>query len=108
MTLLRDLSYSFSLLGFLVAVGALSWIGGAVLLWPVASTLVSRFNGAPFSVGDIVCILSGPNRDRTVRVYDIWAERGQVRVELGAIEKVEVTDVFGDWEVCRIQPGSPR
>jgi hypothetical protein len=99
--LLLDLSYSFSLLGFLVTAGALSWLGGAIVLWPIVSWIVSRFNGGPFDVGDVVYILIGPHRDRTVRVYDVWPSRGQIRVELGETERAEVKDVFEYVEVCR-------
>jgi hypothetical protein len=100
-TLLRDPSYTFSLLVFFVAAGGAAFIASVVVLWPFAGRLVGRFNGAPFEVGDVVCILVGPNRDRTVRVYAVWSERGQVRVELGETEKAAIKDVFRYWEICR-------
>jgi hypothetical protein len=99
--LLLDPSYTFSLLMFFIAIGGAAFLAGALSLWPIAFTLVNRFNGAPFEVGDVVCILVGPNRDRTVRVYSVWSERGQVRVELGETEKATFKDVFGYVEVCR-------
>ena len=100
-TLLRDSSYIFSLLVFFVAAGGAAFVASVFVLWPFAGRLVGRFNGAPFEVGQVVCILVGPNRDRTARVYDVWSERGQVRVELGETEKATCKDVFGYWEICR-------
>jgi hypothetical protein len=100
-TLLRDPSYTFSLLVFFVAAGGAAFVVSVFVLWPFAGRLVGRFNGAPFEVGEVVCILVGSNRDRTVRVYAVWSERGQVRVELGDTEKATITDVFGYWEICR-------
>ena len=102
--LLRDPSYTFSLLVFFVAAGGAAFVTRVFVLWPFAGRLVGRFNGAPFEGGDVVCILVGPNRDRTVRVYAVWSERGQVRVELGESEKAAITDVFGYWEICRTAP----
>jgi phosphate/sulfate permease len=60
-----------------------------------------RLNGAPFHEGDHVQILVGPHRGRVVRVYAIWAERNQVRVELGEQTKKGASDVFSYFQVCR-------
>jgi hypothetical protein len=90
---------------------------GAILLAPVFGCYVSllfmwfilgpvyyargRLNGAPFHEGDHVQILVGLHRGRVVRVYAIWAERNQVRVELGEQKTKGVSDVFSYFQVCR-------
>jgi hypothetical protein len=68
---------------------------GIVLQW------VERRNGAPFREGDEVVILSKRYPGRVTRVYDVWAERHQVRVELDDRSRQEVTDVFSFTDVCR-------
>jgi hypothetical protein len=35
------------------------------------------------------------------RIYELWKERGQVRVELGEAERNDVTDVYSETQVCR-------
>src|ERR1041384_2223589 len=52
----------------------------------------AKLNGAPFHIGDRVCILVGPYRGHVVRVYSI--ESKQLRVELGEQAKKDGTDVF--------------
>lgn len=63
--------------------------------------LSAKLNGAPFHIGDRVCILVGPHLGRVVQIYEIWSERGQVRVELNEQTREEVKDVFSYNEVCR-------
>jgi hypothetical protein len=74
---------------------------GAIILWPPLFHIASWVNGAPFRSGDSVYILVGLQRGRLTRVYDVWTERGQVRVELDEKSKNDVTDVFSWNEVCR-------
>ena len=52
-------------------------------------------------MGDRVQILAGPHRDRVFRVYEVWDERCQVRVDLDEEAKKEFTDVFSYTQVCR-------
>lgn len=59
-------------------------------------------NGAPYRVGDYVRILARRQRGRVARVYDVWAERDQVRVELGQEASERVEDVFSHFGVCRV------
>ena len=65
----------------------------------------AHLNGAPFAVGDRVSILHGPQRDRVVEVYEVWAHRRQVRVNLDLEAQQSVSDVFSFTQVCR--NGSP-
>jgi hypothetical protein len=87
-------------------------VGAPILFFlaavPIATVVLTplyqiraRRNGAPFRAGDRVRILAGPHRDRLVRVYAIWEDRHQVRVELDAQAKTEVKDVFRYTEICR-------
>jgi hypothetical protein len=61
----------------------------------------ARLNGAPFRVGDSIRILVGPYRGRVVQIYDVWDSRHQVRVDLDAETKIDVTDVFSFTQICR-------
>jgi hypothetical protein len=68
---------------------------GIVLRW------IERRNGAPFRKGDEVVILSKRHPGRVARVYDVWAARHEVRVELDETARKEVTDVFPFTDICR-------
>jgi len=63
--------------------------------------LGAKLNGAPFQIGDRVRILIGPHRNQIVKIYAVWTERNQVRVELGDLPKEKVKDVFSFTQVCR-------
>ena len=96
----------FTLSLLLVGVGAalgffLALFPGCFVLGPLMHWAAER-NGAPYSVGDEVLILRGKHRGQVRRVYEVWRERGQVRVQLGESERAAVTDVFWELEVCRI------
>jgi hypothetical protein len=69
----------------------------AMVTWPFWYPfywLIITINGVPFEQGDMVKILWGRHRGKVVRVYDIWNQRDEVRVELGEKEKEDYTDVF--------------
>ena len=68
----------------------------------------ARVNGSPFSTGDHVRILVGPHAENVVTVYEVWEERGQVRVSLGEQAKRELKDVFGYLQVCTEKPAAAR
>jgi hypothetical protein len=75
---------------------------GCFVFGPLMRSAAER-NGAPFSVGDRVLVLRGRHRGRVLRIYEVWRECGQVRIELGEREHAAVTDVFSDVEVCRVE-----
>ncbi len=54
-----------------------------------------------FAEGDHVSILVGPNKGHTGRVYELWTERGQLRVEIDDQSKKDVTDVYMLNEICK-------
>ena len=60
-----------------------------------------KINGAPFHNGDMVHILVGKHRGKIARVYEIWEERKEVRVDIGEQAKKDVEDVYSYTEVCR-------
>lgn len=74
-------------------------------LWIQFYKLAAKRHGAPFQPGDFVRILRGAHRNKEVRVYDVWPERYQIRVELGEKEKAEVTDVFSYLSIWKIGRG---
>ena len=79
----------------------LGWFFGALIIWPITFRIAKALQGAPFRVGDRVWILVGKHKGTLTRVYEVWGERGQVRVELGADDKNAVTDVFCLVAICR-------
>jgi len=105
--LLLTASFSvFFVAAVLVAV-PLGWVLGAIFLWPFVITIGGKINGAPFHDGDLVRILVGPHRDYIVRVYSVWTERNQVRVEIDEQSVKDVKDVFMLTEVCREKVAKP-
>lgn len=96
----RELVSLWSLLLMLLSL-PLGWFLGGAVIWPLVGSIASKINGAPFAAGDEVCILVGQYRDRVVRVYEVWKDRHQLRVDLDEQRKNEVKDVFSFHEVCR-------
>ena len=82
-------------LGALIGAFPCGYILGPILKW------IEHRNGAPFHEGDEVVILSKRFPGRVTRIYAVWAERHEVRVELGEVEREKVTDVFSYTDVCR-------
>ena len=91
-----------------VTASVLGWICGAIFLWPLVGRIARRLNGHPFCVGDSIRILTGPHRGRRAVVYELWEERGQMRVDIGPEAKRSVTDVFNGVEVYKemAEPGA--
>jgi hypothetical protein len=82
----------------------LGWVLGLLVLamfGPLVLRFILRIKGGPFQSGEWVYILSGSHRDRIVRIYQLWDERGQVRVDLGEQAKQDFTDVFSCLAICR-------
>lgn len=99
----------FSLMVVLSGVlGLLGSFLAAVLFLPPLYHARALLNGAPYAVGERVRILCGAHRGRVARVSEVWAERHEVRVELGAKEREAVEDVFSYVEVCREPPPPTR
>ncbi len=92
-----------ALLGLLLAclcAAGVGFLSSYFILGRILFLIFSRING-PFAAGDIVRILCSRHRDRVTRVYDVWASRGQVRVDLGEDAKRNLTDVLMYHEICR-------
>ena len=91
-----------------VPAAAIGWILGFFFLWPYLGCIASRLQGGPFHVGDPIWILVGEHRGKLTHVYDVWEERGQVRVDLGLEAKEKYTDVFCTVAICRANNNEPR
>jgi hypothetical protein len=90
--------------GLLALAWCAGWFAALVPGWFVLAPLYfSRglSNGAPYQVGDCVRVLARRQRGRVARVYEVWGERDQVRVELGEEARARFEDVFSYHEVCR-------
>jgi len=81
----------------------LGFILGVFPTWMIVGNIVSSIQGAPFYIGDTVCILTGKHKGKITTVYEVWESRGQVRVDLGSEEKDKVTDVFCKVAVVKIE-----
>lgn len=108
-TVLRAGTLSFVVgawLAFLIPVSGalgvmLTIFPGVMLIAPLYIWAGER-NGAAFLAGDKVMILKKRHRGQVVTVYEVWSERGQVRVRLGNAEERDCRDVFCYFEICRI------
>lgn len=108
MALFSDWLYLLLFIVSIVVTPVLAFFLSLPCAWMVIGPLYylrARLNGAPFHIGDRVRILVGPHQDRTVQVYEVWAERRQVRVDLDAQTEKDVTDVFSFTQVCREDSG---
>jgi hypothetical protein len=101
---LWNLAWCIALFPVAVCLGAVLGAFPGGMLLGLLLQWVERRNGAPFREGDEVIILSKRYPGRVTRVYDVWAERHQVRVELDDRSRKDVTDVFSFTDVCRRQP----
>jgi hypothetical protein len=91
-----------------VPVAAIGWIVGIIFLWGMMlGHIAARLQGWPFAVGDRVWILTGRHKNTIATVYEVWTERGQVRVELGAELKKKIEDVYCAVAVCRARNTQP-
>jgi hypothetical protein len=89
----------------IVSAGIIGLFVGVLSAMPVTIPLYqhrARVNGAPFRIGDAVRVLCGPHRGHVGRVYAVWAERGQVRVEVSDAARETVADVFSNTEVLKV------
>lgn len=99
-----------------VPMAAMGWVFGMAFIWMLSGRLAARVQGWPFQVGDEVWILSGMHANTIARIYEIWDERGQVRLDLGEEAKNKVEDVYCAVAVCRTKthkaprptPSTPR
>ena len=87
----------------LVVVGALGGFLASWILFKVCWHIRVWINGGPFHQGDLVQVIAGPHAGRIVAVYEEWASRSQVRVDLGEAEWKAVQDVFSYVQVCRVK-----
>lgn len=97
----------WSIIQFIVLMSVAACLGAMLGTFPGEILLgiflrwIEHRNGAPFHEGDEVIILSKRFPGRITRVYEVWAERHQVRVELDEAARRQVTDVYSYLDVCR-------
>lgn len=78
----------------MIPAAALGYVVGSAFIWNILAQIAARIQGWPFAEGDEVVILSGPNKDRVARIYEVWEPRGQVRLDLGEEARIAVKDVY--------------
>ena len=86
---------------WVVAAAAIGWIVGLMFWGFVLSHIAARLQGWPFAVGERVWVLSGSSKNTITTVYAVWAERGPVRLELGAKSKEDCDGVYCAVAICR-------
>jgi hypothetical protein len=90
--------------GLLVLAWGVGWFAAIIPGWFLLGPLYYSWglsNGAPYRVGDTVKVLARRQRGRVARVYEVWAERLQVRLDFGEAAREQVEDVFAYFEVRR-------
>ncbi len=63
-------------------------------------------NGGPFKPGDVVRVLTGPNRGRITRVRSGW-QGNLLRVDLGQQAEEEFRDIFAPTALLREEDAEP-
>ncbi|HQY88284.1 MAG TPA: hypothetical protein PK402_06475 [Tepidisphaeraceae bacterium] len=104
----KFVTFSFTSVALsLLAITAGGFLGVVVAFWPggwilsVPLRVIEWQNGAPFQVGEEVVVLSKRFPGRIARIYEIWEERHEVRLELGEDEKLDFSDVLSYTDICR-------
>ncbi len=97
--------------GLLLVAWAVGWFAAIIPGWLVLGPLYhdqGLRNGAPYRVGEYARVLTRRRCcGQVARVYEVWAERCQVRLDLGEAARERVEDVFSYFEVCRAWPVEP-
>jgi uncharacterized protein (DUF58 family) len=102
--LLKNFSTGAAAAGAVLAAWVLGFFTAFLLAWFFLGPVYrhrGRVNGAPYKAGDEVQVLVDPHRGRIAVVYEVWADRGQVRVDLGESEKRALKDIFTNTQVLR-------
>ncbi len=86
-----------------VAAYALGALIGTVFLARLAYPLACQLMGAPLMRGDFVFILRGRRHGKIAPIYEVWTERGEVRVRLSDNERECAADVYACHEVLKIK-----
>lgn len=92
--------------GLLLLAWAVGWFAAIIPGWLVLGPLYhdqGLCNGAPYRVGEDVRVLARRRSGQVAQVSEVWAERCQVRLDLGQVARQRVEDVFSYFEVCRAQ-----
>jgi len=88
----------------------LGYFAGMFTCWPFVRPICSRFNGAPFRVGDQVMILSGPLSGGSAEVEDITPGQGGwgvVWLDLGPERRRRFSNIFEQYSLLKISRGEP-
>jgi hypothetical protein len=90
----------------LIPASGLGLIIGMFTCWPWMRIICSRYNAAPLKVGDHVMILSGPQKGKIVRVYEITVGQGGwelARLDLSAESNKDFRDIFEEYSVLKLK-----
>lgn len=83
---------------------------GWVFTWPIVSIMFlplirlrEKINGAPFQQDEAVIVISNKSFGTTGKIYEIWKERHQVRIDLGLEAGEKAEDVFSYLEIVSLR-----
>jgi len=79
---------------------------GMFTCWPLVRIICSKYNGAPLKVGDQVLILTGPDKGKTVEVWEITVGQGGwelARLNLGEERSQKFRDIFEEYSLFKIK-----
>ena len=92
----------------IVATTGLGFFLGMFTCWPWIRPICSKFNGAPFTPGDHVVILTGPLQGSTAEVTDITKGQGGwdvVWLDLGPEHEKTFSNIFEEYSLMKTTKG---
>lgn len=88
----------------------LGWFLGMFTCWPCIRRTCTRYNGAPFAVGERVVVLGGRAIGTVTTIYDTTKGQGGqtlLKLNLGDEMKCNYHDIFEEYSITRAPGGEP-
>ena len=92
----------------LIATAVFGFFLAMFTFWPLIRVACGKFNGAPLKEGDLVLVLTGPNKGRTTQVREMTVGQGGwnlARLNLGEQNEIRRKDIFEEYSLLKIQKG---
>ena len=92
----------------LVPATLLGWFLGMFTCWPFVSRICTRYNGAPFAVGEDVVILGGRCRGTVTKIYETTKGQGGqtlLKLDIGQEMKETHLDLYDEYSITRATKG---
>lgn len=99
-----EVTSAFCLLLVYACLSGLGFFAGAFTVLRLVIRICRHVNGAPFTVGDYVTILTGARSGTVAKVYELTRGQGGdllPRLELGSEAQDKHRDIFDDYTLLR-------